>query len=296
MADILFDGAQAGPDWEDLFDTEGAWRDDYPLDELGNPVGNGIPDYKELHGGHWAIFTADDVSLGTGLEETALTADGRVYNGTAAAAHDIGNAYVYWTRDSAENTVLYAAAERLGTGDSSLDFEFNQEHFRLGHGGYGTGVPWNVDGARSDGDVLVELSFVGGALSTLQASQWNGGAWVALSSVVGEGCDIAETLCAVSNGAAITGGPWNPQQIDAGRFVEIGINVGALVGAQPRYTTVRLRTPEDAAFGYFDTSEPANAAPPRPGTLAPVIAPDTPSEGPVQPRRDAPVGFPAGGF
>jgi hypothetical protein len=29
------------------------------------------------------------------------------------------------------------------------------------------------------------------------------------------------------------------------------VNVGALLGADPLYTTVRMRTPEDAAFGYL---------------------------------------------
>ena len=55
-----------------------------------------------------------------------------------------------------------------------------------------------------------------------------------------------------SNADAIEGGAWSEQAIEAGRFVEMGVNVGALLpGTQPIFTTVRMRTPEDAAFGYF---------------------------------------------
>ena len=82
MGDIVLLAGQPGPDWEDLFTADGSFRDDYPPDDDGNPFGNGVPDYVELYGGQWALFTADDVSLGSGFESTALDTDGRVKNGT----------------------------------------------------------------------------------------------------------------------------------------------------------------------------------------------------------------------
>lgn len=249
LANILESAGQAGPDWGSLFSADGSARDEY--DGEGNPGANGVPDYLEIYGGLWAVFNADDISLGSGFEGSALYPDGRIYNSTVTADHDLGNAYVYFTLDSVGNVVLYAAAERLGGGDSSLEFEFNQEHFRLGRGGYGVGVPWEVLGDRSTDDVLVKLTFAGGMLATAEASAWDGQGWIAVSTVAGEGCDGADALCAVCNGDVIEGGPWNAQQVGAGRFVEMGINVGALLGAQPVFTTVRLRTPQDAAFGYF---------------------------------------------
>jgi hypothetical protein len=258
MGDILLSGEQLGPDWEDLFTADGSWRDDLPLDEAGNPAGNGVPDYQELHGGRWAVFTTDDVSLGSGFEGSALAPDGRIYNAVAAADHDLGNAYVYWTTDAAGNAVFFAAAERLGGGDSRLEIELNQDVFRLGHGGYGKDLPWEVLGSRIAGDVLIQLELAAGALGAVSVSAWDGGRWVALSALPGEGCDAAETLCAVCNGSQVAGGPWpnhdtegDPGQIAAGRFVEVGASVGALLGAQPDFTTVRFRTPQDAAFGYF---------------------------------------------
>ena len=258
MGDIVLLAGQPGPDWEDLFTADGSFRDDYPLDEGGNPLGNGVPDYVELYGGQWALFTADDVSLGSGFESTALDTDGRVKNGTVTGDHDIGNAYVYSTADSTGNLVLFLGFERLGSGDSHLEFEFNQEHYRLGHGGYSRGEPWEVLGSRTAGDLLVRLDFAGGALGSVALSSWDGDAWAPLEVVAGEGCNVAETLCAICNVEPVDGGPWPsfdpsaaPGEIAANHFVEAGVNVGAVLGSQLSYITVQMRTPEDVAFGYF---------------------------------------------
>lgn len=249
MGNILLSGAQAGPDWEDLFDAEGSLRDD---------DANGTPDYQEVFGGRWAVFSADDVSLGTGFESTALAADGRIYNGTVASDHDIGNAYTYLTTDSVGNVVVYVGVERLGGGDSQLEIELNQDHFRLGHGGFGTGVPWEVLGTRISGDVRITLIFAAGALGSVTLERWDGSGWASVDALTGESCNLGETLCAVCNSSEVDGGPWpnydltdDPEQIGANKFVEIGVNVGALLGGPPDFTTVWLRTPEDAAFGHL---------------------------------------------
>jgi hypothetical protein len=252
MADITADPAQSGPDWAELFDAHGSARDDFPFDAEGNPAGNGVPDYQELYGGQWAVFNSDYVSMGSGIDGNVLTPEGNVANGVVQADHDLGKAYVYTTFDSAENLVLFAAAERLGAGDSNLQFEFNQDKFRLGHGVPSEPPLWQVVGSRVEGDILVEIEFSGGALGSISTSVWTGSSWMLLSNFFGEGCDAAESFCAVSNAEEIEGGAWDGQPIGAGRFVELGVNVGALLsGAQPVFTTVRMRTPEDAAFGYF---------------------------------------------
>ncbi len=176
-ADIMLDAEQSGPDWEEIFDANGL-----PRDEV-------IAQY----GGQWALFFADDISLGSGFESTALADPGdRVKNGVADADHDIGNAYVYTTFDTANNLIVYGGAERLGGGDSYLEFEFNQQKFRLGHGGYGQGVPWEIVGARSVGDVLVRVSFAGGAVASMTVDSWTDTGWQPLTDVVGEGCDLDE--------------------------------------------------------------------------------------------------------
>ena len=97
-ADILLDDGQDGPDWEEIFDENGA------------PKFAVIAAYE----GYWALFFADDVSLGSGFESTALAPGYRVANGVASADHDIGNAYVYATPDSGDDLVMYGGVERLG--------------------------------------------------------------------------------------------------------------------------------------------------------------------------------------
>ena len=242
-ADILLDAEQVGPDWEEIFDADGLPRQDV------------IAKY----GGQWALFFADDISLGTGFESTALEDSGdRVKNGVVDADHDIGNAYVYTTFDTAGNLIVYAGAERLGGGDSYLEFEFNQGKFRLGHGGYGHGVSWEIDGERSAGDVAVRVSFTNGAVSSMTINAWTEDGWQLLADVVGEGCDLEELACVIANGDIIDGGPWpnfdtsdNPEEIAVNRFAEFGLNVGGLLGAQPEFVTVQIRTPQDIAFEYF---------------------------------------------
>lgn len=250
MGNILLSPTQAGPDWEDIFDADGAWRDD---------DANGVPDFQEHFGGRWAFFAADDVSLGSGFESSALYPDGRIYNATVAADHDLGNAYAFLTTDSLGNVVVFVGAERLGGGQSHLEFELNQDAFQLGHGGFARGEPWEVLGVRVAGDVRIRVDFIGGQLATVSVESWDGGTWSPKESFSGEGCNLAETFCVICNGEVVEGGPWpnhdtsgDPEQIAANRFIEVGVNVGALLlGGPADYTTIWMRTPEDAAFGYF---------------------------------------------
>jgi hypothetical protein len=253
-AQILADPGHPGPDWSDLFNSDRTLRDEYP-----GPSGNGVPDYVELYGGQWGVIMTDDVSLGVAMDTTTLVgSDGLVYRGTAAASHDIGNAYVYSTFDSAGDLVVYAGAERLGSGDSFLEIELNQGHIRLGHG-----PPWRVVGERAVGDVLARLTFQGGGISSLVIQTWTEVepgqyAYETIESVVGESCNTAGTVCVVSNGTTVDGGPWSnfdtvgdPEIISAARFVELGVNVGALLDWQPDYMSIQIRSPEDVTFGYF---------------------------------------------
>lgn len=253
-ADLQSDAAQPGPDWEDLFAADRTLRDDFPA-----PGGNGIPDYADLYAGQWAVIMEDEVSLGIGIDTTTLVGtDGLVYRGRASAAHDLANAYVYSTFDSGGNLLLYAAAERLDSGDSYIEFEFNQAHIRLGHG-----PPWKITGGRTTGDLLARLVFRDGGLDSVAVERWTETSpgqleFQLVGSLSGESCNAGETICAVSNGTDVDGGPWpnfdtagDPEMISTDRFVEIGINVSALVGPQPDYVSIQVRSPEDITFGYF---------------------------------------------
>jgi hypothetical protein len=251
-ADILGSTDQAGPDWEDFFTASGTLRDDYPLDGSGQPLGNGVPDFAELYGGRWAVFTADYVSLGSGFEGSALAGSpDLVRNGAVAAANDIGNAYVYGKRNAAGSTVLYLGVERLSDGDSYVEFELNQDLIRLGRGGFGRGVPWELVGERATNDLLVRLNFSSGTLASVGVYRRLGDSWLGIAAVSGEACDAAEALCAIGNAEAIDEGPWGNQPIATGRFAEVGVDIGGLLGSEPSLRSIQIRTPEDIAFGYF---------------------------------------------
>ena len=249
---------QAGPDWADLFTASGGLRDDYPLAPDGAPGGNGVPDAVDRFGGRWAVFVADDVSLGTGFEGTASVGGGEyVKNGVASAAADIGNAYFYGTRDAQGNHVVFLGLERLSASDGTVEFEIGQGTVGLGHGGYGVGAPWQVVGERTAGDVVLSLTFAAGQLAGAEVRIYSEGAWHAIAGLSGEGCDEAESLCTISNQNAIAKGPWpsldgGSGEIGAGLFVEAGINVGALLGAQTQERGLRVRTSEDFAFGHVE--------------------------------------------
>ena len=256
MAELAADPALPGPDWENLFDATGKWRDDYPYDEFGNPLGNGVPDYQELFGGEWAVLAADDVSMGAPTETSAFHAEsGGVYRASADADHDLGLAYVYTTRDAEGVLVIYGALERLGSGASELQVEINQDHFRLGHGGFGHGLPWEVRGDRAAGDLRLSVA-LGAAPGASVLEIWDGEAWQALTGLPGEGCDAAQDFCLVANVGAIPAGPWaaalgTPGELDSGRFLEFGLRLPEYGSTPPAYKTVQLKTPQDVAFGYF---------------------------------------------
>lgn len=251
LADIAGDPAQAGPDWADLFGPDGKPVDDFPYDANGNPLGDGVPDYRQVWGGDGVAFVADDVSLGV-AQETSARCDKGVRRATAAADQDLGFAYFYRTHDGQGRGVLYAGFERLGDGFGTLELEFNQAHFDLGHGGFGVDAPWSIEGTRTPGDLEVTIDF-GPLASSATLSTWDGQGWTAVAALAGEGCDGAESFCLIGNASEIEAGPWTAaagtQTIPAGRFFELGVRLPGAAGAG--FVTVQLRTPQDVAFGYF---------------------------------------------
>jgi hypothetical protein len=258
-AEIWANPEQPEPDWSDLFNADRSLKDDY--DAYGNPVSNGVPDYVDLWGGQWGVFPFEVAQGDAAVDLTALTyidSVPYVVNGEVAPHHDLGNSYVYSTFGLSGNVILYAGAERMAPGDSYIEFEFNQAHIRLGHG-----PPWEITGGNVDGDLLVRMDFTGGSLVSAGIWQWvetgsGEGAWQGVDSLVGEGCNATGTACVVCNDFDIDGGPWpnydaygDPEQVTAGQFLEIGLDVAALTGLDVDFTSIQIRTPEDISFGHF---------------------------------------------
>jgi hypothetical protein len=261
IADIL-GSEQPGPDWDDLFNADGTWRDEF--DEFGNPGANGVPDFLDTWGifptRRDVVFVQDAISADTELDPTALVAEG-IGEAIVGFAHDIGNAYAYTAFNGDLDSVLYIGAERLASASgipSFMLFEFNQ-----------------VGGAPSIGDIRVRADF-DGYLRSIEIAHFEQVGmedeepifdWVAVEAIPvnpedpAEQCNLGGTACAVCNGITVDGGSWsnfdeNGQEtttLAPDTFLEVGLNLSQLVGAglDLRFDEMQIVTPEDYVNGGF---------------------------------------------
>ena len=226
------------PDWAAIFSPDGTVTD--------------------MQGGLDAVFLEDKVSDGVGIDMT-VSADhvdhSRVDNGIVAAAHDLGNGYVWATTNVAGEMLLYAGVERLDSlTDTSVEFEFNQGIVRVFQG-----RPWPIRGSRTEGDLLVRVNFTGGAISSGEFLRWDGvGSWIPLISGP-EGCAQPDyrfctgPLPMQSVQADVWDAAYNAVQVrQPNNFLEIGINVASLLGSNIEFTSIQVRTPEDVILNSFD--------------------------------------------
>jgi hypothetical protein len=216
-------------DWAAIFNSDGTVRD--------------------LQGGIDAVFLPDNISAGIATDMSALpVVDNVVYNNAVPSVHDLGNGYVYATRDASQNLVLHAGMERLNsTEDTFVEFEFNQ-----GVVGVTTGSPWPLEGGRTANDIQVRMDFTSGVLSNVVLRVWDGSGFAA----AGPGS------LSYASGAPVPGLPptntevWdsNYQKVtvpSADSFVEASVNIGLLFGANIEYTSIVVRTPKDINLGSF---------------------------------------------
>ncbi len=209
-----------------------------------------------LNGGLDAFFLEDKISDGIGLDMSALAAGnpGIVYNRIVPRAYDLGNGYVWVTKDAGGNLQVYAGVERLNTpGDTFVEFEFNQSVIQVL-----SGEPWPVHGQRTPGDVLVRANFTAGAFSSAAFMRWDGAEYQLVASTGPEGyggldvlaCAGAPPIAPLAHEAwDATGVPVSVAPPDS--FVEIGFNVAPLVGADVEFTSVQVRTPGDVILDGF---------------------------------------------
>jgi len=281
FANLLFSGsvlAQSNlviPTWTDLFNADGTLKDAVDANKEANP--NGIHDYAD-YGGIDAVFVGDWISHGVATDMSALSdADDLgeviVWNGTVRPEHDVGNAFVFATTDGAAspNLVLYGAAERFGTAapSSYIEFEFNQDKVQA----ISPNTP--LMGSRSDDDLLVRLNLAMGALTTAEIMRWvSPGGYQVIATIPAlpdqYGC-IGDRVSHLACDPYLASGqfdaesqfvPWDDYPRDAynqpvtvsapNGLLEFGVNVGALlVGTNPDYTSIMVRTPEDIILDSF---------------------------------------------
>jgi hypothetical protein len=263
------------PTWTDLFNTDSSLKDAVDASGAANP--NGVLDFTEPpYSGIDAVFVGDWISDGVATDMSALSdADELsgviVWNGTVRPEHDLGNAFVFATTDRAAspNLILYGAAERFGTmaASSFVEFEFNQDKVQA----ISAGRP--LAGSRSDDDLLVRLNLAMGALTTAEISRWvsPGGYQViaTITATAGTECSgdgVSRLACDpyLASGkfdAESQFVPWDDYPRDAfnqpvtvsapNGLLEFGVNVGALLGTNPEYTSIMVRTPEDIILDSF---------------------------------------------
>ena len=270
IADIAGSG-QPGPDWANLFGVNRSWKDVHG--ESGSPGPNGVPDFLDSYGPlrlrSDAVFLSDTVSAGTGTDPSTLIGAGQVGPGVVDPGYDLGNAYAYSVFSPGRDLIVYLALERLANADGKIRFEVNRGLFLINGG--------QIAGSRAVGDLRVDAQFSAGILSSVTIRSWEGG-WALIDTLPispsqpSEQCNAGETLCAVCNGSGINGGGWQSYDAEGNptttlvsyTFVEIGVNVSALLGLHTwqnfystRYTSLQISTydgaqaPQDYGLGHF---------------------------------------------
>jgi hypothetical protein len=239
-ADIQGDDSIDGPDWEDIFDSNGDLKPAYS-DSLTAVF---IEDQRAYKG------NVDDTTF-TGSKNDDLHSTWKWVTGNVPPKDDLSNVYMYATPNAEGELILYAGLERLDPGgDSHIDIEINQDPIGLDQEPPCTDGTCSFTGEKTENDILVVMDFEkGGDLGFVEIHYWNGTQWVQKSVVnngSGEGCDDDDTVCAFNNGNEIPGGDWPSYDrqgnvitdLPKNAFTEMGINVTQLLGKTPCFASV----------------------------------------------------------
>jgi Prealbumin-like fold domain len=284
-ANILGDGNAAnGPDWGDLFDANGDSTGNlfgglaatFLNDETAQKGGLDSTTFSGAGGSNKnndPISTADCAARVPPL--TGSACDTWHWDaGNVPAKDDLVNSYVYATMPTsgplADHLILYGGLERLDeSGDSHVDFEFLQNSINIVdqavsgddaipcNDPLADPTPCEFSGIRELNDVIVSMDFVqGGGIGSVEVRRWNGNEYELEGVGGGEGCNVADTICAFNNGTTIDGGPWPNFEKDGdvvdnllpNAFTEIGVDVTALLGTTPCISTVMDKTRSSQSF------------------------------------------------
>ena len=259
------------PVWSDIFDSTGSVKDAVGVG--GSPGSNGTPDYVDLYGAVDAVFAGDNISNSVGTDMSVsdgaqALADTVVRNDTVSAAHDLGNGFVMAKQGSNNDLLLYGGMERLAPsgGNSYVEFEFNQEVVQA------ISADVTLRGERTAGDLLIRLTLDQGVVTGATAKRWNSnGQFAAIDSVA----VVPGVACSGNPQSFIVCDPWlasgqhnyqsvfdpwtegwdmagNPVSVpQPNAIAEFAVNVDALMGSSPEYTSIVVRTPEDITLAGF---------------------------------------------
>jgi uncharacterized repeat protein (TIGR01451 family) len=175
--------------------------------------------------------------------------------------------------DNQGDQVLYVGSERgSNNGDSFAGFWLLKDN-SVGCSGSGS-----FAGQHSNGDLLILSNYTnGGGTQDVQVYRWTGddatGSPVQIASLSGSTCSASlsgDDACAIANSNAAITTPWAPTNHDSSTFVEAGIDLTTLLGAQGGCFTTFLAesrssqqitaTLKDFAGGSFSTCVPPTIA------------------------------------
>jgi hypothetical protein len=207
-----------------------------------------------------AVFLADKISDGVGVDMSVTVDAARslLDNGVVPGPDDLGNGYLLARTDSLGNLIYHVAVERLtSVTDTWVEFELNRGIVRVR-----SGAPWPIQGERNPGDLVVRVTYRGGVFARAELSIWDGSGLRSAGAVAsgGSGCTDLGPLLLVCDGPPplkstqpeVWDARWLPvTPASPDGFVEIGLNVTALLGSNVPYTTVQVRTPRDIILDSF---------------------------------------------
>jgi hypothetical protein len=207
-----------------------------------------------------AVFLEDKISDGVGVDMSVFVDASRslLDNGVVPGTDDLGNGYLLARTDSVGNLIYHVGVERLSSvADTWVEFELNRGVVRVR-----SGAPWPIEGERQVGDLVVRVTYKAGALIRAESFVWDGYGFRAAAAAApgGSGCtDVGAVLMFCDGPPPLRSAqpevwdvrwlPFTPAPPDS--FVEVGLNVTALLGSNVQFTTVQLRTPKDIVIDSF---------------------------------------------
>jgi len=254
-------------------DPNGAFQLDGNAVTDGAPFAGTTDDWDKalgiVPGGHAIATSGLDVDL------TNTTADNEFTGGSSKDIYDVSKwqwntskpqgkddiAHAYAAAYTLPNnhTAIYFGLDRYdNSGDATAGFWFFQDGTVALNNVKSGGADGGFNGIHKEGDFLIVSDFsTGGAISTIQVFQWQGGDGASGSLVAKTGlinaatCNIANgdsTLCAITN-STTQSAPWtfkdksNSSSFLHGEFLEGGIDLNAIFGDDvPCVTTFMAET------------------------------------------------------
>lgn len=251
------------PLWQSIFASDGSFKDEVGVQGLAGA--NGQPDYIDLYGGVEAQFMVEELSNGRAVDMSALLAadsyaNEAIFRGEVRGRHDLGNAYVMATQGEEGGYQFFVGVERLVSNQKSfIDFEFTREPMLLGQG-----APWTMQGQEAIGDLRVRMAFDGDGLKKVKVykRKASGFKLIARVNAKKQGNTYYGPSFSYSVSPALAEFEGHTQQVfdaqwqavdpgPASQFLEVGIDIHALLGETFGYSTLMIRTPEDIVFNTF---------------------------------------------